>query len=813
MIKEKLVLIGNGMAGVRALEELLEMAPDMYDITIFGDEPCGNYNRIMLSQVLAGKKDIDEIMLNKEDWYKDKGITLFTDSKVIRIDRKQRCVTAADGTEASYDRLLLATGSNPILIPVPGTNLPGVVTFRNIHDVECMLEASHSYNQAVVIGGGLLGLETANGLLKQGMDVTVIHLADNLMDYQLDAPAAALLKRFLEERGLSFEMASCTKAILGSERVTAVQLSDDREIPADLVVIATGIRPNIELAKNSGLHCEQGIVVNDSLQTFDPRIYAVGECVQHRGQSYGLVAPLFDQAKVAANHLARLGFMRYTGSITSTKLKVNGIDLFSAGDFSDDENSEEIVLQDTTRGVYKKIVINNNRIKGVVMYGDTLDGSWYFQMMRDGIEVTNMREQLLFGQAHLGDSGHDGIMQVTDMADNTEICGCNGVTKGDIVNSISEKGLFTLDEVRAYTKASASCGSCTGLVESLLASTVGEGYEQTPYKKALCGCTTYTHDGVRQAIREHHLKTIPAAMHFMEWNSTDGCNHCRPALNYYLLCAWPGEYQDDPRSRHINERVHANIQKDGSFAVIPRFWGGLTSADQLRAMADVADKYKIPAIKITGGQRIALAGIAKETLPRVWRDLNEAGFVSGHAYGKALRSVKTCVGDLLCSYGIRDSIPLGIELEKMAWGSWTPNKLKVGVSGCPRNCAEATIKDLGLVAVESGWEIHVGGNGGAKVRIADFMIRVPTSEEAMEYCAAFIQLYREEGHYAERTAQWIERMGLSYVKKRLLENEQERKALAERFHYSQQFAQVDPWKEHVEREDQREYTPIVELAS
>ncbi len=813
MMKEKLVLIGNGMAGVRTLEALLKLEPDMYDITVFGAEPYGNYNRIMLSQVLTGEKDIDEIMLNNEDWYKDNGITLHTDSEVVSINRQKRCVTSADGTEASYDRLLMATGSNPIIIPIPGTNLPGVVAFRNIHDVESMLETSTAYKKAVVIGGGLLGLEAADGLLKQGMEVTVIHLADNLMEYQLDVPAAALLKRSLEERGLSFEMASCTKAILGSERVTAVQLSDDREIPADLVVMATGIRPNIELAKNAGLHCEQGIVVNDSLQTFDPRVYAVGECVQHRGQSYGLVAPLFDQAKVAANHLARFGSMRYTGSITSTKLKVSGIDLFSAGDFSDDENSEEIVLQDTTRGVYKKISISDNRIKGAVMYGDTLDGSWYFQMMRDGTEVSDMRDQLLFGQAHLGDSGHGGTMQVAALADDTEICGCNGVTKGDIVNAISEKGLFTLDEVRAHTKASASCGSCTGLVESLLASTVGEGYEQAPHKKALCGCTTYTHGKVRQAILEHNLKTIPAAMHFMEWSSTDGCNHCRPALNYYLLCAWPGEYQDDPRSRHINERIHANIQKDGSFAVIPRIWGGLTSADQLRAMADAADKFKVAGIKITGGQRIALAGIAKETLPEVWKDLTEAGLISGHAYGKALRSVKTCVGDLLCSYGIRDSIPLGIELEKMAWGSWTPNKLKVGVSGCPRNCAEATIKDLGLVAVESGWEIHVGGNGGAKVRIADFMTKVSNSEEAKEYVAAFVQLYREEGYYAERTAQWIERVGLGYVKERLVENEQERKQLAERFLHSQQFAQVDPWKEHIEREDQREYTPIAELAS
>ncbi len=812
-MREKLVLIGNGMAGIRTLEELLKVAPDLYDITVFGDEPHTNYNRILLSPVLAGEKKFDDIILNQDSWYEESGITLHKGVKVMEIDRIHRKVIAMDGMEADYDRLLIATGSNPIMIPVPGVELQGVVSFRNIKDVEVMLKTAETYSSAAVIGGGLLGLEAADGLMKHGLSVTVIHLADRLMERQLDSASAKLLQKSLEERGLKFELGAITQSIVGSTRVSAVKLNDGREIPADMVVMAVGVRPNTALGQKAGLHCEAGIVVNDTMQTFDPRIYAVGECTQHRGKNYGLVAPLFEQAKVAANHLGQIGSSRYQGSLTSTQLKVNGIGLFSAGDYLGGDDTKEILVQDSSRGIYKKLVVKDDRIQGALLYGDTLDASWYFQLMRDGTNISDMHDQLLFGQGHLGETGHGNTGMVAKMCDSTEVCGCNGVTKGDITSAITQNGLFTLEEVRAHTKASASCGSCTGLVESILAVTVGEGYDEAPRKRAICGCTDYTHDEVRQVIRENKLKNIPDVMHFLEWKNHDGCNNCRPAINYYLLCQWPGEYEDDAYSRHVNERVHANIQKDGSWAVIPRVMAGLTSAANLKAMGEIAEKYQVPGVKITGGQRIALAGIAKEKLPDIWKDLNAAGFISGHAYGKALRSVKSCVGNLLCSFGIRESLELGIALEQMAWGAWTPHKSKLGVSGCPRNCAEATIKDLGLVAVESGWEIYVGGNGGAKVRVADFLHRVATSEDAKEFVAAFLQLYREEGHYKERSANWIERVGLSYVKSRLVDDDEGRKALTESFHYAMQFLQGDPWNEHVEREDQREYQPIEALAS
>lgn len=808
-MKEKLVLVGNGMAGVRTLEELLKIDPDRYEITVFGAEPYGNYNRILLSPVLAGEKTIDEIMLNDEQWYIDNDITLYKGKQIVDINRGQRVVRTEDGIEVSYDRLIIATGSDPFMIPVPGKELDGVISFRDIHDVDRMLEASaRAHGKAVIIGGGLLGLEAANGLMKQGMDVTVVHLLDTLMERQLDKPAAALLKRYLEERGMNFLMEAQTEEIHGKEKVEAVRFQGGLEIPADLVVMAVGIRPNVELAKSVGLHCERGIVVNDTMQTFDPRIYAVGECIQHRGATYGLVAPLFEQAKVCANHLAHLGYSLYEGSVTSTKLKVTGIDLFSAGTFNGDDATEELVLQDPGQGIYKKLVVKDNRVQGAVMYGDTIDGAWYFELMRDKTDISGFRDKILFGQAHLGDSGHGDDNRVAAMSDTAEICGCNGVCKGEIVNTIVDKKLFTLEDVRAHTKASSSCGSCTGLVEALLATTIGGDFSQAPNKKPMCGCTEYTHDEVRAAIIGNELKSVRATMDFLEWKTPDGCSKCRPGLNFYLICAWPGDYQDDYQARFINERAHANIQKDGTYSVVPRIWGGETTPAELRALAEIAEKYEVPTVHITGGQRIDMLGLQKHQLPLVWGDLSKAGFVSGHAYGKAIRTVKTCVGKDWCRFGTQNSTAMGIDLEKTTWGSWMPHKVKMAVSGCPRNCAEATIKDFGVVAVDSGWELHVGGNGGVKVRATDFLCHVKTEEEVKEYCAAFLQLYREEAHYLERTAPWIERVGLSYVKGHIVEREEDRKQLAERFRYSQRFAQTDPWAERAKGVDEHEFTPI-----
>jgi NAD(P)H-dependent nitrite reductase large subunit len=506
--KQKLVMVGNGMAGVRTLEELLKIAPGMYDITVFGAEPHPNYNRILLSPVLAGEQTLDEIVLNSWDWYTDNHITLHAGKKVVEVDRIKRVVRAEDGTEEAYDRLLMCTGSNPFILPVPGKDLQGVIAYRDIADTNAMIDASEKYKKAVVIGGGLLGLEAANGLMLRGMEVTVVHVMPWLMERQLDDVAGKLLQKSLEDRGLKFMMGAQTQELTGNEegRVTSIKFKDGTEVATDLVVMAVGIRPNTQLAESMRLHCSKGIVVNDTMQTVtDARIYSVGECAAHRGIAYGLVAPLFEQAKVAANHLAQYGIGRYSGSLTSTKLKVTGIDLFSAGEFMGGDGTEEIVMSDPFGGVYKKLVIKDDKLVGACLYGDTVDGSYYFKLLRDGRNVSDIRDKLIFGESNLGDAGHEGQNKAALMADEAEVCGCNGVNKGTICKAIKEKGLFTLDEVRKHTKASASCGSCTGLVEQILMFTAGGDYSATPKLKAMCACTDHGHQAVRDAIRDNKL--------------------------------------------------------------------------------------------------------------------------------------------------------------------------------------------------------------------------------------------------------------------------------------------------------------------
>jgi len=832
MKRMKLVMVGNGMAGVRTLEELLKIAPELYDITVFGAEPHPNYNRILLSPVLAGEQTIDEIILNPLSWYAEHGITLHSGKTVVDVNRRRRVVVASDGTgvetTAEYDRLLIATGSNPFILPVPGKDLDGVIAYRDIADTNTMIEAATKYKHAVVIGGGLLGLEAANGLMLRGMQVTVVHIMPWLMERQLDDVAGKLLQKSLEDRGLNFLIGAQTEALIsgtdagaapgsvrpepveGPARVRAVRFKDGSEIPADLVVMAAGIRPNTTLALKIGLHCfndgRGGIVVNDTMQTTtDARIYSVGECAAHRGIAYGLVAPLFEQGRVCATHLAEFGIGRYSGSQTSTKLKVTGIDLFSAGNFTGGADCEEIVMSDPYGGVYKKLVIQDDKLIGAVLYGDTVDGSWYFKLLREGRKIHDIRDKLMFGESNIGDTGHEGNTRAAAMADSDEVCGCNGVSKGTICKAIKDKGLFTLEEVRKHTKASGGCGSCTGLVEQLLMFTAGGDYSKAPTKKAMCGCTDASHQEARDAIKREHLLTIDSVYRLLGWRTPNGCSSCRPAINYYLISTWPKEAIDDPQSRFINERSHANIQKDGTYSVIPRMWGGETTADELRRIANAVDKYKIPTVKVTGGQRIDLLGVKKEDLQAVWQDI---GMPSGHAYAKALRTVKTCVGSEWCRFGTQDSTQMGKDLERALWRMYAPHKVKLAVSGCPRNCAEAGIKDVGVIGVDSGWEIYVGGNGGIKTEVAQFLVKLKTPAEVLEYSGAFLQLYREEGWYLERTVHYVNRVGLDYVKKKVLDDAAARTALWERLQFSLD-GEPDPWFEFDRAGvDTRQFEPV-----
>jgi len=809
--RERLVVVGNGMAAMRTVEELLTRAPAHYQITVIGAEPHPNYNRIMLSSVLAGEKTVDDIVINSRDWYDEQGVTLITGTMATAIDRSEKRVTLAGGETLRYDKLLLGMGSKPLAPPIPGLHLPGVRAFRDIADVDTMIEASQRHRRAVVIGGGLLGLEAAWGLKRRGMSVAVVHLMPTLMERQLDITAGALLQRDLDARGIAFFTNGQTEEILGEERAEGVQLADGRRIDADLVVLAIGIRPNIDLARAAGLDVNRGLLVGDDMRTDDPDIYAVGECIEHNGQVFGLVAPIWEQAKVCGARLAGDDTAIYVPPPVFTSLKITGVDVFSAGALAAaDESDEEITFHDARRGIYKKVVLRDDRVVGSVLYGHVTDGPWYVQLMREKADVSAFRDQLVFGRAFAENAGAPAPnLDIAAMPDSEQVCDCNGVSKGRICEAIAAKGLTTLDAVRAHTKASASCGQCTGKVEAILAHMGGAVMHRDD--PPLCKCTEHGHDAVREAIRELELKTIAAVREALGWKTADGCQKCRPALNYFLICAWPESYRDDAQSRFVNERVHANIQKDGTFSVVPRMWGGLTNARELRAIADVADKFAIPTVKVTGGQRIDLLGVKKEQLPAVWADLNDAGLVSGHAYGKALRTVKTCVGSEWCRFGTQDSTGLGVKLEKMLWGSWTPHKVKLAVSGCPRNCAEATIKDIGVVCVDAGYDVVVGGNGGVEVRVTDHLVRVATETEVLEYVGAFMQLYREEARYLERTAPYVARKGIDYMRRCIVDDADNRRALYERFLVSQRPVQSDPWAKRATGAEAHEYNLLAEV--
>ncbi len=810
-MKKKLVVIGNGMAPGRALERLLEAAPDSFDVTIFNAEPRVNYDRIMLSPLLSGEKSFEQIVIHGDGWYVKHGVTLYKGCTVTDIDRAKKTVTSATGITADYDKLIIATGSQPIIIPIPGANLAGVLTYRDLDDVQAMMLAAKARGRAVVIGGGLLGLEAAAGLKEQGMDVTVLHLMPTLMERQLDTTSGHLLQRAIEARGIKVITKANTKAILGAKRVEAVELADGTRLPAEIVIMAVGIRPNSGLAKTAGITVNRGIVVDATMRTSDPDIFALGECAEVEAQVFGLVAPLYEMANVAAAQLAGDETVKFKASATATKLKVTGINLFSAGDFAEGSDREEIVLRDAARGLYKRLILKDGKLIGVVLYGETGDGAWFFDLLKKNAEIKEFRDTLIFGPGYAGGAAQDPMAAVAALPDEAEICGCNGVCKGRITTAIDALGLKTIDDVRAQTKASASCGSCTGLVELLLKSKLGDAYNPAAVQP-MCPCTKHGHDDVRRFIVAKGVKSIPDLMQALEWSTSSGCAKCRPALNYYLLSTWPGDYKDDSQSRFINERVHANIQKDGTYSVVPRMWGGMTSAKELRAIADVVEKFNIPAVKCTGGQRIDMLGIKKEDLPAVWADLNKAGMVSGAAYAKGLRTVKTCVGTDWCRFGTQDSTGLGIKLEKFLWGSWTPAKLKLAVSGCPRNCAEATCKDIGVICVDSGYDIHFGGAAGLDIKGTDVLGHVDTEAEAIEVIGALTQLYREQGRYLERIYKWAKRVGHETIRKQTLDDKERRKALYERFVYSQKFSQKDPWAERAsEGIDAHEFAPIADL--
>lgn len=763
-MRKRLVMIGNGMAGVRSVEEIIKRDPNLFEITIIGEEPYPNYNRIMLSNVLQGKTTINEININDWDWYKENNITLLADEKVIKIDRENKKIMTDKENIITYDELIIATGSSSFILPIPGSQLEGVIGFRTIEDTEKMMKAAKSYKKAVVIGGGLLGLEAARGLIDRGMDVHVVHIMPSLMEQQLDRAAANLLKKDLEAQGMKFLMEKQTAEIYGENRVQGLKFTDGTSVECDLVVMAVGIRPNVTIAREAGLNVNRAIIINDYMLTSDSSIYAVGECAEHNGKVYGLVAPLYEQGTALADHITGSSGKGYQGSILSTQLKVAGCDLFSGGKIHEDEQTEAIIVHDQFAKKYKKILVTNNKIVGIVLYGDASDGNRLFNLLKKQTDISEYTSTSVLSKT--GQDTEEDL--VSSMSAEDTVCGCNGVTKGTIVQSILEHQLTTFDEVKECTKAGGSCGKCKGVVESILLHTLGDHFDISPKKTGICSCTSFTRDEVVANIFDKGLKSPKEVRNVLEFASEEGCSKCRPALNYYLRMIFPEEYEDDKASRFVNEKMEGNIQKDGTFSVIPRMYGGVTTAEDLIRLGEVAKKYNVPLVKITGASRIGLYGIKKEDIPQVWEDL---GMRSGYAYSKSLRNVKSCVGSQFCRFGTQDSLGLGQKLEQALEMVDTPHKMKMGVTGCPRNCAEVLTKDFGVVCVENGYQLYFGGNGGTVVRECDSLTTVSTEEEVIAMAKAFVQYYRENANYGERTAQWVDRVGADVVKEKLLKEE------------------------------------------
>ena len=750
---QKLVVVGNGMAGVACLEQILRHSPK-FEVTVFGDETHTNYNRILLSSVLAGEKTADEIVLNDLEWYQKNAIQLRLGVRIIDVDPERKTVSGDDGSITPFGKLLIATGSSPLIPPMEGTKKKGVYVFRNLDDARALLDQAGPGKKAVVIGGGLLGLEAARGLQVQGCDVTVVHLMDTLMERQLDWTGGSYLKAKMECLGVRVLLERNTVSILGSDKAEGVAFKDGSSIEADFVVIAAGIRPNAELGRKAGLQVNRGIVVNDSMETSNPDIFAVGECVEHNGICYGLVAPLLEQAKVLAATITGNKGPAYRGTTQAAKIKIMGVDVFSAGDFNEKAPGVDAIrYEDPALGTYKKLTVRDGKLVGVILVGDTSDSHRYMDWLRSETDLTPMRRQLLFPGP-----GEDAGLDVAEMPDSRVICGCNGVTKGAIIQAVHEKGICTLAQLKDCTRASTGCGSCSEVCQHLLKAVAPEFQEESA--KSLCKCIPFPEGKLREILRSQRLRSVQEVLEI--YGNGVGCEVCKPALSYMLDMLWCGDHDEDRSARFINDRVHANIQKDGTFSVVPRIRGGVTSAQELRRIADVAEKYNVRMVKITGSQRIDLLGVKKADLPKVWADL---GMPSGQAYTKGVRMVKTCVGTDFCRFGVQDSTAAGIEMERRFENLYMPHKLKMGAVGCPRNCAEATVKDIGLVGQEGSWQVVVGGAAGKKVRKADLLVTVESTEEALQAATLFFQYYRENANFLERTYDFVERLGIEKVRR------------------------------------------------
>lgn len=767
MHKQKLVLVGNGMAGVRCIEEILQHNPGAFEITIFGSEPHVNYNRILLSTVLQGSTSVADIVINDRNWYEQNNIQLFSGETVVAIDTEKKLITTDQNRQVPYDVLILATGSVPFMLPLPGADKDGVIAFRTIEDCQMMVETAKRYKKAVVIGGGLLGLEAARGLLNLGMDVHVVHIADYLMERQLDRTAAKMLQAELEVQGMKFLLEKHTAEIAGEGRVERLVFKDGTEVEADLVVMAVGVRPNVQLAQESGIEVNRAIVVNDYLETSVPNVYAVGECVEHRGMVYGLVKPLYEQGKILAKRICGIDSEGYEGSVLSTQLKISGVDVFSVGQFIEDETAKAVTIHNAADGIYKKAVFREDKMIGAVLFGDTKDGTKLLDIIVKQRDVSDTDKVSLLQSS----SGSDN--EVAQMSHSSIICNCNGVSKGSIIEAVQTKGLTTVEEVKACTKASGSCGGCKPLVADLLAYIQSDDFEEVIEKKPMCPCTELTEDEVVQEMQLRDLVSVKQVMKELRWKDSEGCSVCRPALQYYLGMIDP-EYESKREVLYMNRRMNAIVQSDGTYSIVPQMYGGLTTAEQLRKIADVAERYQIPNVAITSEQRILLMGVKQEDLTSVWAELD---MPLSATYGNMVQNVKTCIGEHVCQCEKEKALELAVLLEKQAEFVTTPYRIKMGVSACMHNGAGSTTKDIGIMGIDRGWEIYVGGSSGRNVRSGQLLCVAEMNEEAIGIIGGFIQYYRETANYLERTWQWLDRVGIIHVREVLFDTELRRQLL------------------------------------
>ena len=725
MAKKKLVVIGNGMAGVRAVEEVLQRGGgEFFDITIFGDEPYGNYNRIMLSSVLSGEHDASEIFLNPLDWYREKEIRLHAGSPVTKIDRAAKFVVSDQGVREGYDKLLIATGSRPFVPPIEGVYgsdgrlKRGVFGFRNFDDCNGIIARAKESARAVVLGGGLLGLEAARGLLAHLSEVHLVHSGKHLMHMQLDATSGAMLEASMRDLGAQIHLEKHAARILGDDAVTGIVFKDGSTLDCDLIVLATGIRPNAEIGLRAGVSVERAIVVDDQMRSVDdPDVYAIGECAQHRGRVYGLVAPLWEQGKVFADHLTQrdLG-AAYRGSKLSTKLKVTGIELASIGTPEPETGDELIQFAEPKRGVYKKLIVRDSRLVGAILLGDISKAAYLMQAFAADAALPEERLSMLFD---LGAPSQK--ITLDEMPAETQICNCNGVTKSALGACVSA-GHRSAKAAMDATRAGKGCGACKTLVAEVVLYYCGGEIEEDPSIHYYVPGVPLTKPQLIAAVREQGLRSVSAVFASLAGGVEDAAS--KPALASLLSTIWNGDYEDERDARFINDRVHANIQKDGTFSVVPQIPGGVCTPQELKRIAEVAEKYAVPLVKFTGGQRIDLVGVAKDQLPAVWSEL---GMPAGSAWAKAYRTCKSCIGSDYCRFGLGDSMGFAGKIERRFRG--------VDDSSAQ---TEALIKDVGFVAIgDDKWEIYIGGAGGSRVRKGDLLVAVEGEEKALALAGRF----------------------------------------------------------------------------